>query len=100
MPSNAKLATGSRLGGVEHHTENHAATVVANSSGTVGELKTDEPSIAANPFINDLVDCIENLPNRLQLILTEIRDIDVQVSGWLLHNKHPINDFMKILMFF
>ena len=39
--------------------------------------------VPTNPFLNDFVDCIENLPNRLQILLTELRSLDVQVKGKL-----------------
>lgn len=34
-----------------------------------------------NPFVNHFVDCIENLPNDLQFIISEYRNIDSQVTG-------------------
>ena len=37
--------------------------------------------ITVNPYLNDYIDCIENLPNRIQLLLTELRSVDVQVKG-------------------
>lgn len=37
--------------------------------------------IKINPFLNDFLDCIENLPNRLQIIISELRRVDVQVNG-------------------
>ena len=36
-----------------------------------------------NPFVNHFVDCIENLPNNLQFLLSELRTIDSQVNGKL-----------------
>ena len=38
-----------------------------------------------NPFVNHFVDCIENLPNRIQLLLSELKSVDVQVRGRLTH---------------
>ncbi len=40
-------------------------------------------NILSNPFINHFVDCIENLPNNLQYLLSELRNIDLQVNGKL-----------------
>jgi hypothetical protein len=37
--------------------------------------------IKTSPFLNDFIDCIENLPNKLQLLLSELRSVDVQVKG-------------------
>ena len=39
-----------------------------------------------NPFVNHFVDCIENLPNNLQFVLSELRNIDSQVNGNLKKN--------------
>lgn len=36
--------------------------------------------IKTNPFFDDFVDCIENLPSRLQLLLTELRNVDLLVK--------------------
>jgi hypothetical protein len=38
-------------------------------------------SILSNPFVNHFVDCIENLPNSLQCVLSELRNVDVKVKG-------------------
>ena len=43
-----------------------------------------------NPFVNHFVDCIENLPNNLQFLLSELRDIDSQVNGKL-ENETPFS---------
>ena len=37
--------------------------------------------LTVNPFLGDYVDCIENLPNRIQLLLSELRNVDIQVRG-------------------
>ena len=46
-------------------------------------LDTTSPNtfIKINPFFDDFVDCIENLPSRLQLLLTELRNVDVLVKA-------------------
>jgi hypothetical protein len=56
--------------------------------------------VPTNPFLNDFVDCIENLPNRLQILLTELRSLDVQVKGklvsaFLLNLRHFIIFFFN-----
>lgn len=44
-----------------------------------------------NPFVNHFVDCIENLPNNLQYLISELRDIDSQVNVY--HQK--LNNFKE-----
>ena len=41
----------------------------------------DRSVIANNPFLNDFFDCIENLPSKLQILLSELRNVDSQVDG-------------------
>jgi hypothetical protein len=38
-------------------------------------------SVLSNPFVNRFVDCIENLPNNLQCLLSELRNVDLKVNG-------------------
>ena len=45
------------------------------------EQSSSSDKIKKNPFFDDFVDCIENLPSRLQLLLTELRNIDVLVKA-------------------
>lgn len=33
-----------------------------------------------NPYLSDYIDCIENLPNKLQILLSQLRSVDVQVK--------------------
>jgi hypothetical protein len=39
-----------------------------------------DATIKTNPYLNDFIDCIQNLPNKLQLLLSELRNIDCQVK--------------------
>ncbi len=39
-----------------------------------------QSTVLINPWINEFIDCIENLPSRLQLLLSELRNIDAQVN--------------------
>lgn len=55
----------------------HATT----SSTRNRSLDPDDALIRINPFFDDFVDCIENLPSRLQLLLTELRNVDVLVKA-------------------
>ena len=57
-------------GGVKHH--RHSTHVFPPP------LTTPLP---VNPFLGDYIDCIENLPNRIQLLLSELRNVDIQVRG-------------------
>jgi hypothetical protein len=36
--------------------------------------------LSTNPFIDNFIDCIENIPNKLQLLFTELRAVDAQVN--------------------
>lgn len=38
--------------------------------------------IKTNPFLDDFIDCIQNLPNKLQILLTELRNVDNSVKGF------------------
>ena len=49
---------------------------------TTTTTTTDDRSVIANnPFLNDFFDCIENLPSKLQILLSELRNVDSQVNG-------------------
>ena len=75
MPSNANLASSEGRNTAETRKE---------ETDEASKMTILESPISLNPFINDFVDCIENLPNRLQLVLTELRNIDAQVNGTLI----------------
>lgn len=70
-----------------------ASAATASSGSSRQQQRVNEPATAAsdelvltmNPFLNDFIDCIENLPNRLQLLLSELRSVDVLSNGecWL-----------------
>lgn len=45
------------------------------------ERSPSSDRIKTNPFFDDFVDCIENLPNRIQLLISELRNIDVLVKA-------------------
>ncbi|RNA40342.1 Inhibitor of growth 1 [Brachionus plicatilis] len=45
------------------------------------ERSPSSEKIKKNPFFDDFVDCIENLPSRLQLLLSEVRNVDVLVKA-------------------
>ena len=69
----------------------NTARTVQNSSGKTSNatltnksskhLASVDTLIHVNPYLNDYIDCIENLPNKIQLLLTELRSVDVQVKG-------------------
>jgi len=40
--------------------------------------------ILLNPLLSEFIDCIENLPGRLQLLLSELRNVDAEVYRKLL----------------
>lgn len=42
-------------------------------------------SVLANPFVQHYADCVENLPNSLQALLTELRNVDAKVTEF--HRK-------------
>jgi hypothetical protein len=52
-----------------------------STSRAVPSQRVDETTIIVNPLLNEFVDCIENLPSRLQLLLSELRNIDAQVNS-------------------
>ena len=52
-----------------------------NDNGIRVNENGDELVLTMNPFLNDFIDCIENLPNRLQLLLSELRSVDVLSNG-------------------
>lgn len=54
-----------------------SAKTTSNSNSSKDLLET---TIIVNPLLNEFVDCIENLPNRLQLLLSELRNVDAQVN--------------------
>jgi hypothetical protein len=65
---------------------------ISNASGSNGSVKHNRHSthvfpppltmpLPVNPFLGDYIDCIENLPNRIQLLLSELRNVDIQVRG-------------------
>ena len=52
------------------------------SERTTTEQKSGGVSIlAANSFFNEFVDCMQNLPNRLQVLLTDLSTIDALVKS-------------------
>jgi hypothetical protein len=54
----------------------------SNAMGNAPVAAGDEEfTIRTNLFLSEFFDCIENLPNRLQLLLTELRNVDAQVKG-------------------
>ena len=54
-----------------------------NMPTTSNNTENEEDFITINPFINDFIDCMEFLPNKLQKIATQIRNVDSLVTGWL-----------------
>lgn len=64
---------------------NNASRSSMSSQNTTEEAAT---TIVINPLLNEFVDCIENLPSRLQLLLSELRNIDAQVN--IRHRKIQI----------
>lgn len=44
------------------------------------ESQQQEQTIPINPLLSEFIDCIENLPGRLQLLLSELRNVDAQVN--------------------
>lgn len=53
----------------------------SSPSPTTTTTTDDRSVIANNPFLNDFFDCIENLPSKLQILLSELRNVDSQVNG-------------------
>lgn len=51
-----------------------------DDSPAAAPIQTNEHVVTVNPLLNEFVDCIDTLPSRLQLLLTEIRNIDAQVN--------------------
>lgn len=47
-----------------------------------------DATIVTNSFFNEFSDCMHNLPNRLQVLFTELSTIDAQVKS---KKKNPIN---------
>lgn len=68
----------------EREMSNNASRSSVCSQNAVEETST----IVVNPLLNEFVDCIENLPSRLQLLLSELRNIDAQVN--IRHRKIQI----------
>ncbi len=59
------------------------SSLSATNSMTTFHVKNikEDTLIKTSPFLTDFIDCIENLPNRLQLILSEIRNIDILIKS-------------------
>ena len=55
-------------------------TIGIESSSTGNNKNLLENMIVVNPLLNEFVDCIENLPSRLQLLVSELRNVDAQVN--------------------
>lgn len=51
------------------------------SERTTTEQKSGVSILAANSFFNEFVDCMQNLPNRLQVLLTDLSTIDALVKS-------------------
>ncbi len=68
------------------------ATARDMSNGTKTSPKEQAPAsndsstnrILLNPLLSEFIDCIENLPGRLQLLLSELRNVDAEVYRKLL----------------
>ncbi|CAF0702821.1 unnamed protein product [Brachionus calyciflorus] len=61
--------------------QNASTSSTKRSTNTTEQTLSDTTLIKLNPFFEDFVDCIENLPSRLQLLLTELRNVDVLVKA-------------------
>ena len=88
--SSQRLAAKSSKNSHHHRSSNHKQQQQHSSKSTSarqrasGEPATggdDDLVLTMNPFLNDFIDCIENLPNRLQLLLSELRSVDVLSNG-------------------
>lgn len=53
----------------------------AKSSASDTKSANASKRIKLNPFLNDFFDCIENLPGKLQILISELRSVDAQVNG-------------------
>ena len=68
-----------------------SAGVCHSGSGSLAKMSRSLPldaAIPTNPYLSDYVDCIENLPNKLQLVLSELRSVDAQVKGNFMSHIH------------
>ena len=54
------------------------STSIITTSGQANMLETT--TIIINPLLNEFIDCIANLPNKLQLLFSELRSVDAQVN--------------------
>lgn len=48
---------------------------------TVASNRDENITIVTNSFFNEFADCMQNLPNRLQVLFTELSTVDEQVKS-------------------
>jgi hypothetical protein len=67
------------LTGANSNANNNQSNNQNANSVIISKIPLDA-TIKTNPYLNDFIDCIQNLPNKLQLLLSELRNIDCQVK--------------------
>lgn len=72
-------------------TASSSSSSSSSSSTSLSSSANEDFPIRTNMFLNEFFDCIENLPNKLQLLLTELRNVDALVKGFIL--------FLLLLLF-
>ncbi len=59
-----------------------------------GSNDSNANRIPLNPLLSEFIDCIENLPGRLQLLLSELRNVDAEVNCKQI--KYSLQNSIKI----
>ncbi len=79
--TSAAVGLTNNLSKVKQHKYEQNNAPKSSNSEPQNQLESTNKLITVNPFLNDFFDCIENLPSKLQILISELRSVDAQVNG-------------------
>lgn len=79
--TSAAVGLTNNLSKVKQHKYEQNNAPKSSNSEPQNQLESTNKLITVNPFLNDFFDCIENLPSKLQILISELRSVDAQVNA-------------------